>query len=183
MTQFYDVLLQAQAKENQQLSPIAGPPNFSPAGSHLLREGAVPKGGWDSVAILGSHEQPNQPQSGTWSPHLQPKRQPQSRSHSPHDLLGRKTSAATTGCAKFTPRLLSQPVGLQTAETVRKVEELRLLFFSLNHSVVVRRRGMPSKDRFFRLTPFGLLLTLLWQVDHPQTNAGCLRCHCSQASR
>ena len=113
------------------------------------------KGGWDSVAILGSHEQPNQAQPGTWSPHLQPKRQPDGHSHSPHDPLSRKTSAATTGCAGFTPRLLSQLGGLLTAEAARKVEELRLLFFSLNHNVVVRRRGMPSKDRLFRLTPFG----------------------------
>ena len=30
---------------------------------------------WDRVAILGSHQQPNQPQSGTRSPHLPPQRQ------------------------------------------------------------------------------------------------------------
>ena len=40
-----------------------------------LGEGAFPNVGWDRVAILGSHEQPNQPQSGSWSPHLPPKRQ------------------------------------------------------------------------------------------------------------
>ena len=28
-----------------------------------------------------------------------------------------------------------------------------------------------------------LLLTLLWQGEHPRSSARCLRCHCSQASR
>jgi hypothetical protein len=69
-----------------------------------LGEGAFPKGGWDRVAILASHEQPNQPQSGSWSPHLPPNRQPYSRSHSPDYLISPRTSAATTGWAGLTPR-------------------------------------------------------------------------------
>jgi len=75
-----------------------------------LGEGAFPKGGWERVAILGSHEQPNQPQSGSWSPHLPPKRQPYSRSHSPDYLISPRTSAATTGWAGVTSKgQLSRP--------------------------------------------------------------------------
>jgi hypothetical protein len=72
-----------------------------------LEEGAFPKGGWDRVAILGPHEQPNQPQSGSWSPHLPPKRQLYSRSHLPDYLISPRTSAATIGWAGLTPRSTS----------------------------------------------------------------------------
>jgi hypothetical protein len=86
-----------------------------------LGEGAFPKGGWDRVAILGSHEQPNQPQSASWSPHLPPKRQLYSRSHSPDYLISPRTSAATTGWAGLTPKVSfrGRPRGSPEPLTVR----------------------------------------------------------------
>ncbi len=112
---------------------------------------------WDRVAILGSHQQPNQPQSGTRSPHLPPQRQSWSRS-------------------QLTPTISTVPKHLQQQPTVRdspKVGFRRAIaargpktkaFLTLLQRYKGRwvrpqgpcqAGGMPSKERLMRLTPFG----------------------------
>jgi hypothetical protein len=111
---------------------------------------------WDRGAILGSHQQPNQPQSGTRSPHLPPQRQSQSRSHSPHDLSCPETSAATPQCEGLAQGRLSQataPCGPKTKAFVTHLQRYKGRWF--RPQCPCQAGGMPSKDRLMRLTPYG----------------------------